>query len=221
MLLSRLIQRHTFQELILLRSQQYRTFSATIPTMTLISQTIKNDHRELKDAYNKILSATSADEKRRWQNQFTWELARHSIGEELLVYPAFEKNLPDGKQLADKDRAEHQKVKELLYKFQGLKPNDHEFKPTLQALWSDLSQHIKEEEEQDLVKLESALQQSESESLTTKFKRTKKFIPTRSHPSAPDKPPFETVAGLLAAPLDHLSDIFRKFPGESKSELPP
>ncbi|GAM42679.1 HHE domain protein [Talaromyces pinophilus] len=189
--------------------------------MTLISQTIKNDHRELEDAYNKILSSSTDDEKVRWQNQFTWELARHSIGEELLVYPAFEKNLADGRQMADKDRAEHQKVKELLYKFQGLKPSDHEFKPTLKSLWSDLSQHIKEEEEHDLVKLENALQQADSEKLTTSFKRTKKFIPTRSHPDAPDKPPYETAIGLMTAPLDHVADIFRKFPSESKSELPP
>jgi hemerythrin superfamily protein len=83
--------------------------------MTLISQAIKNDHRELEDAYNKILSATTSDEKCRWQNQFTWELARHSIGEELLVYPALESNLPDGKQLADKDRAEHQEVSHMPY----------------------------------------------------------------------------------------------------------
>lgn len=103
-------------------------------------------------------------------------------------------------------------MKELLYKFQGLKPTDHEFTPTLKSLWSDLSQHIKEEEEQDLVKLENALQQVDSEKLTTSFKRTKKFIPTRSHPDAPDKPPYETIAGLLSAPLDQVRDIFRKFP---------
>ena len=47
------------------------------------------------------------------------------------------------------------------------------------------------------------------------------FIPTRSHPSAPDKPPFEAVAGLLAAPIDHLRDIFRSFPDDSKSQMPP
>lgn len=50
--------------------------------MTLISEAIKDDHGELEDAYNRILQATGADEKQRWQNQFTWELARHSIGEE-------------------------------------------------------------------------------------------------------------------------------------------
>jgi len=37
---------------------------------------------------------------------------------------------------------------------------------------------------------------------------------TRSHPSAPDKPPFETVLGLMTAPLDKLGDMLRKFPKE-------
>lgn len=53
---------------------------------------------------------------------------------------------------------------------------------------SDLAEHIKEEETEDLVKLEQAVPTSESRSLAASFKRTKMFVPTRSHPSAPDKP---------------------------------
>jgi len=34
----------------------------------------------------------------------------------------------------------------------------------------------------------------------------------RAHPNAPNKPPFETVAGLMAAPIDKLRDLFEKFP---------
>lgn len=78
--------------------------------MIRVSDAIKRDHRELEDYYNNILDSTSDDDKTRWQNQFTWELARHSVGEELVVYPAMEKCLVDGKELADKDRKEHQKV---------------------------------------------------------------------------------------------------------------
>ena len=51
-----------------------------------------------------------------------------------------------------------------------------------------LSAHIKEEERDDLPALEKALLGSESESLATNFGRTKKFLPTRSHPSGPDRP---------------------------------
>jgi len=75
----------------------------------------------------------------------------------------------------------------------------------------DLAQHIKEEENDDLPALESAIQTDESESLAKSFGRTKAFVPSRSHPSAPNKPPFETAIGLMAAPIDHLGDLFRSF----------
>lgn len=65
----------------------------------------------MKGVYKNILGAKDNDSKIRWQNQFTWELARHSIGEELVVYPAMEKHMGDvGKQMADRDRTEHNKV---------------------------------------------------------------------------------------------------------------
>jgi hemerythrin superfamily protein len=68
---------------------------------------IKTDHREIEDYYNKILNSTTDKEKIQWQNQFTWELARHSPGEELVMYPQFEKKLPGGRDMADKDHKEH------------------------------------------------------------------------------------------------------------------
>lgn len=77
---------------------------------------------------------------------------------------------------------------------------------------ADLEEHIIEEEKDDLPALDSAIDEVEAQSLADSFERTKAFVPTRSHPSAPNKPPFETVAGLMAAPLDRLSDLFRKFP---------
>ena len=103
-------------------------------------------------------------------------------------------------------------VKEQLYQFQKLKAGEVSFLPTLNDLFRDLKQHIREEEEEDLPQLEKALTHGESEKLAANFDRAKKFAPTRSHPSAPDKPPFETVAGLMAAPMDKLMDMFRKFP---------
>ena len=123
-----------------------------------------------------------------------------------------EKLLPNGKEMADEDRRDHQKVKEQLYKFQSLKATDAEFEPTIRTLFKDLSVHMKEEEENHMVVLEQALSKEDSEKMHKSFQRSKMFAPTRSHPSAPDKPPFENVAGLLAAPIDKLRDMFSKFP---------
>jgi hypothetical protein len=101
-----------------------------------------------------------------------------------------------------------------------LKPENPEFITTLEVLMKDLNQHIQEEENDDLPALESAIQNDESESIAKSFGRTKAFVPSRSHPNAPNKPPFETVIGLMTAPIDHLGDLFRKFPDNTVSPNP-
>jgi hemerythrin superfamily protein len=79
-----------------------------------VSAAITKDHQELVESEKNTVNPKDNDEAGRWQNQFTWELAQHSIAEELVVYPAFEKNLGDkGKVMADKDRNEHQIVSGL------------------------------------------------------------------------------------------------------------
>lgn len=94
-----------------------RTLTASSMTgNTTVSDAIKHDHREIEQYYDQIINATDADTKTRYQNLFTWELARHSIGEELVVYPALEKYVDGGKALADRDRQEHQKVRTFTLK---------------------------------------------------------------------------------------------------------
>lgn len=114
------------------------------------------------------------------------------------------------------------KVKVMLQDFQALEAKDSTYAAKLKEIWDPLSQHIKEEEERDLPALEEKLRAAgeESRSMATRFERTKWFVPSRSHPSAGENPPFETVMGLLTAPIDKLADLFRKFPeGSSSSNL--
>lgn len=80
-----------------------------------ISDPIKKDHRELEEYYHKILNAKDEDEKTRWANQFTWELARHSVGEELIMYPCMKRVLKNGESLVAKDLQQHQEVPLALF----------------------------------------------------------------------------------------------------------
>lgn len=82
-------------------------------TMTTISQAIIDDHRELEQYYNEVVNnENDHDHQQRFGNQFIWELARHSVGEELVVYPALEKHLGvEGKEMAESDRKEHHSVR--------------------------------------------------------------------------------------------------------------
>jgi len=148
-----------------------------------------------------------------WAKEFQWALARHSAGEELIVYPEFERRLgTEGKRMAEEDRKEHQVVKQLLSKLQGLDAKDGNFNSLLEELMKNLVKHINSEEAEGLPKLEESLSREESAKLVKSFERTKYFVPTGPHANTPNKPPFETVAGLLAAPLDKLRDLFQQFP---------
>jgi hemerythrin superfamily protein len=79
--------------------------------MSTISETIIKDHRELEQYYNEVVNASDHDHQQRYGNQFIWELARHSVGEELVVYPYMQKYMgAQGKEMAESDRKEHHRV---------------------------------------------------------------------------------------------------------------
>lgn len=65
---------------------------------------------QIYEYYNQYLNAAGdKDAQERWSRQLIWEIARHSIGEEIVVYPLLEKHLgAEGKALADGDRNDHQ-----------------------------------------------------------------------------------------------------------------
>ncbi|KXG46496.1 uncharacterized protein PGRI_053520 [Penicillium griseofulvum] len=192
-----------------------QTFTEDIGTPTVHSRilpAVKHDHRELESHSHKILSSTNPDQQTRFQNQFVWELARHLIGEELVVYPAIINTLPDGQGIADKNRLEHRGVKHQLKTFQELSSTDTRFVPTLKGLMRDFGIHARHEEEVDLPRLEELLSKDESVELTKSLDRVKIFVPSRAHPLAPTEPFFESAVGLLMAPIDMLADLFRKWP---------
>jgi hypothetical protein len=105
-----------------------------------------------------------------------------------------------------------QQIKQKLQNFQGLKAGTMDFVPSLKSLIDDLAEHFNKEEMADLPALDSALSSEDSKSLATSFSRVKAFLRSRSHPAAPIKPPFGTIVSFMAAPLDHLGDLFRRFP---------
>ena len=134
---------------------------------------------EYYDAYK--AATGDADTQARWAHQLTWEVARHAVGEELVVYPLMEKHLgARGLDLANQDRAEHQvcrrifvsdpdsrvshhpcaltqTVKELLYNLSNSTPGTAQYDEILQKVMAHLCPHNESEENEDLPMLESKL----------------------------------------------------------------
>jgi hemerythrin-like domain-containing protein len=202
----------------------------------LLSEAIGADHDEFDVLYENIKNATDDAAKVRWRNQLTWTVARHAISEELTWYPAMAKHLgEEGVRLAKTDKEQHQgvrfsrliyvylttkanvciQVKDYLYKVQDMTPVDPQFMPLLDTLMDLLHHHIEHEKEEDMPRLEGLLSREESEQLAASFERTKKIVPTKSHPGAPTSYYLELLTGLMAAPVDKFMDYLTKdFPDE-------
>ncbi|KAL7284232.1 hypothetical protein ACG7TL_001514 [Trametes sanguinea] len=188
--------------------------------MSTLFQSIKEDHEEMyeyHDQYKRARERGDVEAQARWARQLTWEIARHAVGEEIVVYPLMEKHLGDkGRELADHDRKEHQSVKERLYKLESLQPGSEEYDQLMTVIMDSLHHHNDDEEIKDLPLLEPAIGEQASKEAAQSFKKTKKLVPTRAHPAIPNKPPFETLLGLLEAPIDKIKDYFAAFPTEEE-----
>src|SRR5688500_15652748 len=80
---------------------------------------LTKDHEEIKEYFRKIESATDAKSRRDAADELTAEVARHSVAEEMYVYPAARDVLPDGDQLVDEEIKEHAEAEELLKRWEG------------------------------------------------------------------------------------------------------
>ncbi|KZT56911.1 hypothetical protein CALCODRAFT_434941 [Calocera cornea HHB12733] len=177
-----------------------------------IKAAIVDDHSELAEYHGKYSKATSAEDRQKWANQYQWELARHTVAEELVLYPAFEKHLgPLGSDVTARERAEHQAQKELQYRMERMGVQDEAYQGVFDQLQKELAEHVIEEEA-TLDKLELVLTPEENESLTHALEHIKAYLPTRAHPGTHQSPPFETIEGMLLAPIDRFKDLFVKWP---------
>ena len=156
---------------------------------------------EYHDQYTRAHERGDVDAQARWARQLTWEVARHAVGEEIVVYPLMEQHLGQkGKQLADHDRQEHtvssrsisslrpsdadggtwvQSVKEKLYQLESLQPGTVEYHELITSIMESLHHHNDDEEIKDLPLLEPALGVEGSKQAALSFKKTKKLVPTR------------------------------------------
>eukprot|EP00743_Colponemidia_sp_Colp-15_P005138 GILK01005529.1.p1 GENE.GILK01005529.1~~GILK01005529.1.p1 ORF type:complete len:194 (+),score=37.56 GILK01005529.1:154-735(+) len=177
---------------------------------------LKRGHRSIQQLYAHINSTHVANEKQKFFNQFRKELSQHSVAEEVVMYPWIKNAVTAGDKIIHHSLDEHQSVKELLDKADGLEAGTKEFNDTLKNLMNNLSEHIKEEENVVFPRVEKTLNESNRNSLYDSLDAVLKLAPTRPHPDAPNKPPLNVIAGVGARALDSMADMTREFPTQEE-----
>jgi hemerythrin superfamily protein len=168
---------------------------------------LTKDHREVEAMFTELeTEGLSADRRAGLRDKVITELVRHSVAEELYLYPTTRTVLPGGDQLADREIEEHAAVERLMKGLEKVEPTDPKFDDLLTRLITDVRGHVGEEETDLFPRLQAACSEQELIELGAKVERAKKLAPTRPHPAAPDTPPLNKVLGPPVGLVDRVRD---------------
>lgn len=128
------------------------------------TELIKQQHREVEDLFSAIEGGKHGQ---KIIDQLAASLLAHTVMEEQIFYPVAAK---EKRQLVLESFEEHDLMTYALKRFVACDPRDEAFPARCKTLKELVMQHVKEEEEQLLPAVASALPEEELESLGTQMK---------------------------------------------------
>jgi hemerythrin superfamily protein/carbon monoxide dehydrogenase subunit G len=164
------------------------------------------DHREVVLLIGEIWTTPDPSLRRDLADTVTAELVRHAVAEEMHVYPAMKKHLPNGEEAVAHDLEEHRQLEETLKELEGVEGSDARFEQLVRRLEQVLADHVTDEETKHFPQLRAALPRTELVELAGKVESAKKMAPTRPHPSTPNNQLFHKLAGPGVGLVDRLRD---------------
>ena len=167
---------------------------------------LTTDHHEVLDLLQQIKITTDAEERRDLADTVITELVRHSVAEEMYVYPAMKKYLPDGDEAVDHDVEEHKELEQTMKKLESVDAQSGEFAHLLGELEDILRDHVSDEENEQFPELRVQVPREELIEIGGKVEKAKKLAPTRPHPSAPNNEVFHKLVGPGVGLVDRLRD---------------
>jgi len=165
------------------------------------------DHREALALLDQIGTSTDPAERRDLADTVIAEVVRHAVAEEMYVYPAMRKHLPEGDKAVEHDVEEHKELERAMKALEGLEVSSPEFDETLRRLQTILADHVQDEESEQFPELRRRIPHEELVQLAGKVETAKKLAPTRPHPGAPNSELFHKLAGPGVGFVDRLKDI--------------
>jgi len=176
-----------------------------------VIEILEHDHREVEQMFTELESlrgAPTEEQKARRKDvteQVTIELVRHSVAEEVLVYPLVEDKV--SAEEAEHARKEHAEAEETLQRLEKLDADDPGFDDELATLMSEIRHHITDEEGEMFAHMRQVIDPEELRKLGARVEAFKKVAPTRPHPHVPNEALPRIAAGPAASLFDRMRDL--------------
>jgi hemerythrin superfamily protein len=176
-----------------------------------VIEVLEQDHREVEEMFRELESlrgASTEEAKERRKDvtdQVTIELVRHSVAEEVLVYPKVEDQV--SAEEVEHARKEHAEAEETLQQLEKLDADDPAFDDELATLMGEIRHHIEDEEGEMFAQMRQVMDADELRKLGARVEAFKKVAPTRPHPNVPNTALARTAAGPAASLFDRMRDL--------------
>ena len=106
-----------------------------------VVEILTTDHREMLELLRQIEKTDDPTERRSLADAVTAEVMRHSVAEELFVYPVMERELPNGADEVEHDKQEHKEIEATLKKLEGADAAGAQFMELVAELIDLLDHH--------------------------------------------------------------------------------
>jgi hemerythrin-like domain-containing protein len=176
-----------------------------------VIEVLEHDHREVEEMFKELetLRGASTDEavarRKELTEDVTIELVRHSVAEEVLVYPRVEDKV--SRDEAEHAREEHAEAEETLQRLEKLDADSPDFDDELATLMSEIRHHIEDEEGEMFAHMRQVMDADELRTLGANVEAFKKVAPTRPHPNVSNQPLPRLAAGPAASLFDRMRDL--------------
>ncbi len=165
---------------------------------------LKQDHKTVNGLFRKYekLGDEAYVSKRQVVDQIIEELSVHAVIEEQVFYPAVKGISDDLKDHVLESLEEHHVVKWLLDELVSLDADAERFNAKVTVLIENVRHHVEEEETEFFPLVRESLGRKVLGEIGELLEQSKATAPKRPHPKAPDEPPGNVVAGLVAGVVD-------------------
>lgn len=176
-----------------------------------IFELIQHDHRAIDDLLDRLERPVAQAGFDREGRQFLLdrvesEASRHEAAEELVLWPAVRRRLPDGAALADEALEQEGDAKAVLDLLRFVK-SEAELADRCAMLRALLAKHADFEERTVFPRLRRRTSWVWRTWAGMKFRAARRTGPTRPHTHGPDRPLGLVTLGAPATILDHLRDL--------------
>ncbi len=182
------------------------TDTAPAPAEPDVCDVLSADHRQFLELVTSIRATADAEQRRDLADTLISELVRHAVAEEMFVYPAIKRHVPDGAAAVEEDVAEHRDLEETMKALEGVEPTDARFDELVAHLESTLRDHVHDEEDEQFPQLRAHIPRPELVEIAAKVEAAKRVAPTRPHPGAPNNQVFHKLVGPGVGLVDRLRD---------------